>query len=97
MYVYVYYMRARGQCLLARGISSTREVSRTRGTRRDEEPPRCPSYGTLFFTHRQRHGDARISVLELGEKRVVLGSTRPSSPPHAEERESGHASPYIGS
>ena len=49
---------ARGQCLLARGISSTREVSRTRGTRRDEEPPRCPSYGTLFFTHRQRHGDA---------------------------------------
>jgi hypothetical protein len=29
------------------------------------------------------------------EKRVVLGSTRPSSPPHAEERESGHASPCI--
>ena len=66
MYVYVYYLRTRAASAYSREESRRLERFREReGLAETRKPPRCPSYGTLFFTHRQRHGDARISVLEF--------------------------------
>jgi len=91
-----------GQCQLARGETGVEPASEIEGGTRRGEAFQAPHVGRSCFTQRQRRGDAgtRCWSRESSGTRFTaprLPRRTAGSPPHAEGRESGHASPYIGS